>query len=210
MDLRLVVAPLTGHHVRLEPLAIAHVPGLLRAANEDRSSYGLTSVPENAEAMTRYVEELRREHDAGECTPFAQVDVRTHQVVGATRFLNIRLNDGAEGPWAVEIGGTWLGASAQRTAVNTEAKYLLLSHAFETWRVVRVDLKTDARNERSRRAIERIGARFEGVLRQWQPSMVSGEEGLYRDSALYSVVGEEWPSVRVALVATMARSARAR
>lgn len=210
MDLRLAVAPLTGHHVRLEPLASAHVSGLLRAANEDRSSYGLTSVPESAEAMTTYVEELRCEHDGGECTPFAQVDVRTHQVIGATRFLNIRIKEGAEAPWAVEIGGTWLGASAQRSAVNTEAKYLLLTYAFETWGVVRVDLKTDARNERSRRAIERIGASFEGVLRQWQPSMVSGEEGLYRDSALFSVVGEEWPTVRAALVATMARCAPSR
>lgn len=106
-------------------------------------------------------------------------------------------------PFAVEVGGTWLAASAQRTAVNTEAKLLLLAHAFDTWGVVRVDLKTDARNERSRAAIERLGARFEGVLRRWQPSQVAGEEDGYRDSAIYSVLDTEWPSVRANLAARL-------
>jgi RimJ/RimL family protein N-acetyltransferase len=99
----------------------------------------------------------------------------------------------------VEIGGTWLSSSAQRTAMNTEAKLLLLTHAFEQWGVGRVDLKTDARNERSRNAMARIGGTFEGVLRQWQPSQVVGEENLLRDSAMFSVIAAQWPEVRDAL-----------
>ncbi len=104
-------------------------------------------------------------------------------------------------PDAVEIGGTWLAASAQRSGINTDAKRLMLTHAFETWRVQRVDLKTDARNDRSRAAIERIGGRLDGVMRNWQPSLVPGEEGQPRDSAMYSIVPSEWPDVRARLVA---------
>ena len=100
-------------------------------------------------------------------------------------------------PFAVEIGGTWLAASAQRSGINTEAKFLLLRHAFEVWRVARVDLKTDNCNERSKAAIARIGASFEGVLRQWQPSQVVGEEIRYRDSAMFSIIDAEWPALRL-------------
>ncbi len=100
----------------------------------------------------------------------------------------------------MEIGSTWLGASAQRTGINTETKLLLLEHAFETWSVARVDLKTDARNTRSRNAIEGLGAQFEGVLRNWQPSMVVGEEDRYRDSAMFSILDGEWPDTKARLL----------
>jgi RimJ/RimL family protein N-acetyltransferase len=108
-------------------------------------------------------------------------------------------------PYAVEIGGTWLAASAQGTGINVDAKLLLLTHAFEHWQVGRVDLKTDARNERSRNAIARIGATFEGVLRSWQPSLVAGEEGRLRDTAMFSIVAGEWPAVRARLDQRLAR-----
>ena len=124
------------------------------------------------------------------------------RLVGCTRFMELRRWCGHAEPDEVEIGGTWLAADAQRTPVNTEAKLLLLTHAFEVWRVRRVALGTDARNERSRRAIERIGASFEGVLRHHRPSMVAGEQGRPRDTALFAVTDDDWPAV--------ARSLRAR
>jgi RimJ/RimL family protein N-acetyltransferase len=119
--------------------------------------------------------------------------------VGATRFLWLRHYFDRPEPDAAEIGGTWLAASAQRTGINTEAKLLMLTHAFEVWGVQRVDLKTDARNERSRAAIERIGARLDGIVRNWQPSLVPGEAGRPRDSALYSIIPAEWPGVKAGL-----------
>ena len=122
------------------------------------------------------------------------------RLVGCTRFLEIRRWRGRPAPDEVEIGGTWLAADLQRTAVNTEAKLLLLGHAFEVWQVVRVAIATDSRNERSRRAIERIGARLEGVLRHHRPSMVPGEAGRPRDTALYSITDDDWPAVRQTLV----------
>ena len=108
----------------------------------------------------------------------------------------MRSRSTADPPYAVEIGGTWLAASAQRTGINIEAKLLLLTHAFDTWSVGRVDFKTDARNERSRGAIAALGATFEGILRNWQPSHAPGEEGRLRDSAMYSITAVEWPAVR--------------
>jgi RimJ/RimL family protein N-acetyltransferase len=121
--------------------------------------------------------------------------------------MTVRCRPGERSPYAVEIGGTWLAASAQRTGINAEAKLLLLRHAFEVWRVGRVDLKTDARNERSRAAIQGIGAVPEGVLRNWQPSLVPGEEHELRDSALFSIVDADWPAVEQHLEAILARHA---
>ena len=195
----LTVSELVGEMVRLEPLSTAHVDDLVVAATEDRSTYRFTVVPSSRAAMLAYVEELLADFDRGEVIPFAQVSVPTGRAVGATRFLTIRRRRGERNPFAVEIGGTWLAATAQRTAINSEAKLLLMTHAFEEWSVGRVDLKTDARNERSRVAMTRIGATFEGVLRQWQPSQVTGEEGLLRDSAIFSVLDSEWPAVRDSL-----------
>lgn len=199
---------LEGALVRLEPLSPDHVDGLVSAAGEDRGTYGFTSVPVDRDAMAQQVRALLAARREGECLPFAQVRVADAAVVGMTRYLTLRYRPGRATPYAVEIGGTWLSASAQRTGVNVEAKLLLLTHAFETWHVGRVDLKTDARNARSRAAIEALGATPEGVLRNWQPSHVPGEEDALRDTAMYSVVDGEWPAVRDRLASRLARAVR--
>ena len=142
-------------------------------------------------------------------TPFAQVRLRDGAAVGCTAYWNTRTWPESDDPFAVEIGWTWLAASAQQTGINAEAKLLLLTHAFETLRLARVDLKTDARNQRSRQAIERLGARFEGVLRSWSPSHVPGEEGKMRDSAMFSLIAAEWPDVKAHLAGRVARRAPA-
>jgi len=190
---------LTGTVVRLEATSLDHVDGLVAAANEDRSSYGFTSVPADAGAMTAAVAALLEARERGHDVPFTIRTAVDDRIVGATRFLWLRHYFGRPAPDAVEIGGTWLSASAQRTAINTEAKLLLLTHAFGVWGVLRVDLKTDARNDRSRAAIERLGARLDGVMRAWQPSLVPGENGRPRDSALYSILPQEWPDVKARL-----------
>ena len=196
MPAQLVVAGLAGRYVRLEPLMSSHVDALVEACQLDRSMYGFTTVPGDRVSMEHYVGDLLHDWHTGLVVPLAQVDVASERAVGVTRFMTLRRDREGDLPFAVEIGGTWLGASAQRTGINSEAKLLLMRHAFETWRVARVDFKTDARNERSKTAILRLGASFEGVLRSWQPSLVEGEDGLYRDSAMFSVTQSEWPRVR--------------
>jgi N-acetyltransferase len=186
---------LRGSLVRLEPLRESHVPGLMLAAEEDRSAYAYTLVPRAGETAEYVADQLARDGQ----TPFAQVRVRDEAIVGCTSFLNPRTWPGREELCAVEIGGTWLASSAQRTGINTEAKLLLLAYAFETLGVARVDLSTDARNQRSRQAIDRLGARFEGVLRNWSRSWAPGEEGKLRDSAIFSVTAAEWPAVKSSL-----------
>ena len=151
--------------------------------------------------MSAYVEELLGDFDRGLVVPFVQVDATTDRVVGMTRFLTLRSRPGHTVPYAVDIGGTWLAASAQRSGINTEAKLLLLTHAFDRWSVARVDIKTDDRNERAKAAIVRLGASFEGVLRRWQPSQVVGEESAYRDTAMYSIIEDDWPAVAPKLIA---------
>jgi RimJ/RimL family protein N-acetyltransferase len=195
---------LTGERVRLEPLAEAHVDQLVRAAAEDRSTYDYTTVPGDQESMQTYVRSLLAARVAGETIPLAQVRAADDAAVGVTRFLSFRRRAGHDSPYAVAIGGTWLAASAQRTGLNTESKLLLFTHAFATWGVGRVEIQTDARNSRSRAAIEGLGATFEGVLRHWQPSHVTGEAGL-RDSAMYSVIDTEWPTVRQCLQRRLGR-----
>jgi RimJ/RimL family protein N-acetyltransferase len=197
------VGPLTGRRVRLEPLSSRHIDSLLAAADEDRATYGFTTVPATRPQMTEYVEGLLEAHRRGETIPFAQITRADERAVGVTRFLNLRCRSGERSPYAVEIGGTWLASSAQRRGVNVEAKLLLLCHAFDVWKVGRVDFKTDARNQRSRRAIEQLGARLDGILRSWQPSHVAGEQTLLRDSAMYSIVAAEWPAVRQTLEARL-------
>jgi len=190
---------LEGRDVSLVPLAIDHADDLLAAANEDRGSYGFTFVPHDLSTTLSYLEGLLRDQQSGETVPFAQIDNASGHAVGVTRYLTIRCEDHHPTPYAVEIGGTWLGASAQRTAINTQAKLLLLDFAFGEWGVVRVDLKSDVRNKKSRAGIERIGAQFEGVLRNWQRSQVAGEEEGYRETAMYSIIAAEWPEVRTLL-----------
>lgn len=195
---------LVGRRVRLEPLHRSDVAALVRAADEDRRAYGFTVVAQGADAMTAQVEGLLRDYQLGLVVPFVQVDAVQERVVGMTRYLSIRCRPGEVLPFAVEIGGTWLAGSAQRSGINTEAKFLLLRHAFEEWHVTRVDLKTDNRNERSKSAIVRLGATFEGVLRHWQPSQVVGEDDGFRDTAMFSIIDTEWSKIATHL-ATLLR-----
>ncbi|MGW4644497.1 GNAT family N-acetyltransferase [Sphaerisporangium sp. NPDC004334] len=195
---------LEGELVRLEPLTRDHAGDLAVAAEEDRGSYAYTWVPRAGE-VERYIGEQLERAATGKLAPYAQVARSSGRAVGVTAFWDPR-------PWprsadrlhAVEIGFTWLAASAQGTGINTEAKLLMFRHAFESWNAARVDLKTDARNGRSRAAIAGVGARFEGVLRNWSPSWAPGEQGALRDSAIFSIVAEEWPECRAMLEARVA------
>jgi N-acetyltransferase len=196
---RLDPPTLTGRVLRLEPLSVGHAVDLGAAGAEDRASFEWTVVPNGLDEAEDYVAVQLRRAAAGETVPFAQIDTRDGRAVGCTSYLNLRYAFDQPTPFAVEIGGTWLARSAQRTGLNLEAKLLLLAHAFEAWHVTRVDLKSDARNDQSRRAIAGLGAHFEGVLRAWQPSLRAGEEEQFRDSALYSILGSEWPGVEANL-----------
>lgn len=159
----------------LEPLMIEHAPALVEAASQDRSTFGFTAVPDGIEEMLNYVRNLLGSHKASQDVPFVQRRVNSEgslgEVVGCTRFMNIsfplgRSVNGELVPDGVEIGGTWLAKSAQRTSINTEAKLMLMTYAFETWRVQRVAICTDERNAQSRRAIERIGGILKGYCVQ--------------------------------------------
>jgi RimJ/RimL family protein N-acetyltransferase len=202
MGVRPTLAPvtLTGHFVQLEPLSIDHVDGLAAASAVDRSTFGWTVVPDGSDAMRAYVEGLLEEHAALKVLPFAQLDRASGTVVGCTRFLYPYWWRGRAEPDEIEIGGTWLGAAAQRSPINSEAKLLLLTHAFETYGVWRVSICTDENNTRSRTAIERIGAKFEGILRNHR--VRAGEFGnstgeiIPRNTAVYSIIESEWPAVR--------------
>ena len=205
-------APLTpitleGRFVRLLPLTNAHVRPLLSAAAGSRESFQYTWVPEPTTAdVTRYISAAVAEFEAGAAHPFVTVRIDSPDtVVGSTRFLNLEYWPDATGhpstrdfPDAVEIGSTWLSHDAQRTQVNTEAKLMMLTHAFETWGVQRVVLRTDARNAKSRANIERIGAKFEGTLRHHKHSTDGANNGL-RDTVTYSIIREEWDAVKASL-----------
>ncbi|GGU05930.1 GNAT family N-acetyltransferase [Streptomyces coeruleorubidus] len=186
---------LEGSLVRLEPLGHRHAAELARAATEDRESYAFTWVPD-ADEVGSYIDAQLARAATGWVAPYAQISTVTGRAVGATAYLEPRSWFSDDQLDAVEVGFTWLARSAQGTGVNTEAKFLLFRHAFEEWGVSRVDLKTDARNSRSRAAIESVGARFEGVLRNWSRSWAPGEEGRLRDSAIFSVTAPEWPGCR--------------
>jgi RimJ/RimL family protein N-acetyltransferase len=204
---------LEGRFVRLEPLDITHVDALLAAAGEDRSTYGFTAVPWDRATMTAYVEKALAHHQAGDHLPFATVGTALGRVVGTTRFYDIDTWDwlrqfpGSEAlqrhdrPDVASIGYTWLDAAAQRTPVNTEAKLVMLDHAFGVWEVRAVRIQTDARNARSRAAIERIGFSLDGVIRADMP----GSDGTIRDSAVYSMLPGEWPAHRARLLERLDR-----
>jgi N-acetyltransferase len=205
-----VVSPVTleGRWVRLEPLGRGHAAGLLAAASGSRDTYGFTTVPGTAAETTAYIGGALAEQAAGRALPFATIDRARGVVVGCTRLFNIEFwpwpagnpnQRGVDRPDVAEIGWTWLAASAQRTPINTEAKLLMLAHAFDVWRVHRVSLMTDARNQRSRNAILRIGARFDGVLRAARPA----SDGAIRDTAAFSILEAEWPAVRANLEARL-------
>lgn len=186
---------LVGDHVRLEPLRHVHGDDLLAAATESRSSYEFTWVPGDRASVTAFIKETVELERGNAALAYAVVDQRTGRAVGSSRLHAFERWSGRPEPDAVEIGHTWYAASSQRTACNTETKLLMLTHAFETWKVVRVVLKTDARNERSRDAILRLGARFEGVRRRTQLAW----DGTIRDTAFFSIVDDEWPDVRARL-----------
>jgi RimJ/RimL family protein N-acetyltransferase len=192
MAMEMVVSPVTleGAHVRLEPLAKAHLAGLA-AVGLDEGLWLWIPVPvRTAKEMAGYIETALEEQERGVSLPFALIEKATRRVVGSTRYGNI---DRAH--HRVEIGWTWVAREWQRTAVNTEAKYLLLRHAFETLGCIRVELKTDSLNERSRTAILRIGAREEGIFRN---HMITAS-GRVRHSVYFSVVDSEWPAVKARL-----------
>ena len=199
----LATLTLSGNHVRLEPLLAEHAPLLLAAANEARRTFAFTLVPRDLAGMQAYVAAALDEQVRGLSLPFVVRD-RAGDVVGSTRYMEIERWAWSgpppapvpSGPDALEIGFTWYAERVQRTALNTEAKLLLCAQAFERYGVRRVTWKTDARNARSRAAILRIGARFDGVLRAHRPAA----DGVVRDTAFYSMLSAEWPEARRALV----------
>jgi RimJ/RimL family protein N-acetyltransferase len=192
---------LTGTHVRLEPLGLRHADDLYVAGDDPRIWRYLPRPQPTSVAETRaWIEQALQIAAGGTQVPFAIVDVGSDRAVGTTRYLEIRGPDRG-----LEIGSTWLSTASQRTAINTEAKYLLLSHAFDTLGALRVQFKTDRRNEKSQKAIERLGAVREGILRK---QMVMSD-GHIRDSVYYSITDDEWPSVRARLEVWLRRDATA-
>ncbi len=191
---------LQGEVIRLEPLEPRHAGDLAAAAAVDPSFYRWSPVPKSKAEAISYIELALAWEQAGRAVPFTIVRAADNAVIGSTRFFDIERwawpaghpSHGRSEPDACEIGYTWLTKSAIRTAANTEAKLLMLTHAFETWRVVRVCLHTDVRNERSRAAMERMGGKFEGILRSHRMAA----DFIPRDSARYSIVAAEWPAVK--------------
>ena len=178
---------LQGPRIRLEPLSLEHLGGLCAAGLEPELWRLTSNRVDDADAMRRYVETALAWQRAGTSVPFATIDQATGEVVGSTRFANI-----APEHRRAEIGWTWLARRWQRTHANTEAKYLMLEHAFERWQLARVEFKTSALNQASRAAIARLGAVEEGTLRR---HMVN-PDGSSRDTVYFSIIAEEWDAVK--------------
>jgi RimJ/RimL family protein N-acetyltransferase len=190
--LPMVVEPVTlnGEVIRLEPLSLEHHAQLCEVGLEDELWRWIPIAVRTPDQMRAYIETALAEQTAGTALPFATIERATGQAIGSTRFGNIdRANR------HVEIGWTWLGKKWQRTAANTEAKYLMLGHAFETWGCLRVEFKTDSLNQRSRAALLRIGAKEEGIFR----NHVITWTGRLRHSVYYSIIDSEWPAVKTHL-----------
>ncbi len=204
---------LTGKHVRLDPLAMHHAAALAAAAAGNAELYKWSPVPQTVPEAEQYIKTALAWRDAGTAVSFATVRLTDNVVVGSTRFFNLEFFawpaghtlHGRKTPDGCEIGYTWLSPSAIRTPLNTEAKYLMLQHAFEEWKVLRVCLHTDMRNTRSRAAIERIGGKFEGTLRAHRMAA----DFIPRDSARFSIVAAEWPDVKERLRGMMSRTTSA-
>jgi RimJ/RimL family protein N-acetyltransferase len=202
---------LEGGHIRLELLEHRHVDALVAAAAAEPSLYQWSAVPQGKPEMTRYIDTAVAWRDAGTAVPFVIVRLVDNLVIGSTRYFDMERfpwpeghpRHGSRSSDACEIGYTWLTVSAIRTAANTEAKLLMLQHAFETWQMLRVCLHTDKRNERSRAAIERIGGQFEGILRAHRMAT----DHTPRDSARYSILAQEWPAVKQRLMELIATHA---
>jgi RimJ/RimL family protein N-acetyltransferase len=187
---RLEIKPvvLEGRYVRLEPMTEEHVPALAEIGlGQDFWGFMVYGQMETREDMLNWVRDILIRAQKGTDLPFIVVHLASGRVAGATRYLNIMSDDRG-----LEIGGTWYGPEFQRTVVNTECKYLLFKQAFEELGCIRVQLKTDSRNERSQKAIERIGAKKEGILRN---HMIL-PDGHIRDSVYYSILDSEWPDVK--------------
>jgi RimJ/RimL family protein N-acetyltransferase len=187
---------LEGAHVRLEPLTLEHLDGLTAVGLDPEIWRWTVAQNYTPEDMRRYVETALAEQRAGESLPFATVERRSGSVVGSTRFTAFERKHRR-----VEIGWTWIARPWQRTVLNTEAKYLMLRHAFEVWQCVRVELKVNPKNERSRRAVLRIGATEEGTLRKHQLN----PDGTPRDWVYFSIVDDEWPAVKTRLESMLTR-----
>jgi RimJ/RimL family protein N-acetyltransferase len=196
-DMEVKPIVLTGTHVRLEPMTEDHIPALAEiGVGQPFWHFMLYGDMNSEEDMRNWVMDILERAKKGTDLPFVAIHLASGRPAGATRYLNIMPKDRG-----LEIGGTWYGPDFQRTPVNTECKYLLLRHAFETLGSIRVQLKTDSRNERSQRAIERIGAVKEGVLRN---HMIL-PDGHYRHSVFYSILDTEWPGVKKRLEEMLAR-----
>ena len=187
------VSPVTlqGKYVRLEPLNESHIPGLTEiGAGQDFWNFMLYGDMKTEDDMRNWVLDIMGRGQRGTDLPFAVIYLESGQGAGATRYLNIVPHDRG-----LEVGGTWYGLDFQRTAVNTECKYLLFTHAFEVLKCIRLQIKTDSRNVRSQKAIERLGAKKEGVLRN---HMIL-PDGYIRHSVFYSILDTEWPEVKINL-----------
>jgi RimJ/RimL family protein N-acetyltransferase len=192
----LIPVVLRGKHVELHPLSHVHGADLSSAvARDELWTLGVSDLPAPG-GMDAYIDEALAAQSTGKALPFALIERATGRAVGSTRFGNFE-----PAHRRIEIGWTWLGTPWQRTAFNTEAKHLLLSHAFESLSLNRVEFKTDVLNDRSRKAIARLGAREEGVLRK---HMVT-RNGRVRDTVYYSIIAEEWPAVKENLGRMLAR-----
>jgi N-acetyltransferase len=200
---------LEGRHVRLEPLTLDHAEALAAASAEDPALYAWSPVPQGTAEARHYIEVALEWQRTGSALPFAVVCLADERVVGSTRFWQIEHwawpkgnpRHGCGAPDVCEIGYTWYAKSAVRTGVNTESKLLMLTHAFEKWQTLRVCLHTDVRNQRSRTAIERIGGTFEGILRAHRMAA----DYIPRDSARYSIISAEWPTVKQRLLGFLNR-----
>ncbi len=181
---------LEGEIVRLEPLRVDHLPALIKIGMEPSIWEWTANIVKDENDLERYVRAALADQMLGKSVPFVTIERASGKIVGSTRFGNI---DTANRK--VEIGWTWLNPEWQRTAINTEAKLLMLTHAFEVWKCVRVELKTDSNNEKSRKAIARIGALEEGILRN---HMIT-ETGRFRDSVYFSIIESEWETVKANL-----------
>jgi len=201
---------LKGNHIRLEELEHRHIDGLVQAATAEPSLYRWTPVPQGAEQAKEYIETALAWREEETALAFAIVRPADGLVIGSTRFFNLERWPWPQGherhdrtaPDVCEIGYTWLSSAAIRTAANTEAKLLMLRHAFEEWKVLRVCFHTDARNQRSRAALERIGGKFEGILRAHRLAV----DNIARDSARFSIIAAEWPEVERRLSGFLSQS----
>lgn len=193
---RLNVQPilLEGQWVHLEPLTLDYTEALLSVSQYEEIWQYFPSSLITRDKMCAWLSDTLAAQQAGTALPFVIVQRNPERVIGSTRYMNIVPHDRG-----LEIGGTWLTPDVWRTPINTECKYLLLQHAFEHLGCIRVQLKTDSRNQRSRTAIERLGAQFEGILRH---HMIV-RDGYYRDSAFYSIIDKEWPAVKARLTEKM-------